>query len=202
MYKTIITIVVLSLIVVLTAVESQPTNEETLSAEIIKVYQQEIPATRFIGKRYTKSDMIDGMFSHVWEEWGNNGWFDIVEGMSSADLFIDSDGMIGMFKMYENEFEYWLGMFFPADTKVPDGFQSIDFSEHKIAVCWVKGVMPDIFFLGNECIAKIKESGYEHQAYEDNGNTIWWYYERYATGRSENPADDGTIILDMCFIVE
>lgn len=37
-------------------------------AEIINVYRQTIPAMRFIGKKYTDDDRINGSFSAKWEE--------------------------------------------------------------------------------------------------------------------------------------
>ena len=39
-------------------------------AEIIKVFKENIPTMRFIGKKYDN-------FGH-WGEWGQNGWFDLI----------------------------------------------------------------------------------------------------------------------------
>ena len=40
-------------------------------AEIIKVFKENIPTMRFIGKKYDN-------FGH-WGEWWQNGWFDLLE---------------------------------------------------------------------------------------------------------------------------
>jgi hypothetical protein len=37
-----------------------------MSAEIIKTYKQEVPALRFIGKKYGDKDRIDGTFGKYW----------------------------------------------------------------------------------------------------------------------------------------
>jgi hypothetical protein len=34
---------------------------------------------RFIGKKYGDSDRVNGMFGSKWNEWWQNGWFDILE---------------------------------------------------------------------------------------------------------------------------
>ena len=43
-------------------------------AEIIKVFKENIPTMRFIGKKYEN-------FGH-WDEWWQNGWFDVLAGKS------------------------------------------------------------------------------------------------------------------------
>ena len=40
-------------------------------AEIIKVFKENIPTLRFIGKKYNN-------FCH-WDEWWKNGWFELLE---------------------------------------------------------------------------------------------------------------------------
>jgi hypothetical protein len=44
-----------------------------MNAEIIKVYKQNVPALRFIGKKYGENDCIYGMFGKYWEDWFKNG---------------------------------------------------------------------------------------------------------------------------------
>ena len=41
-------------------------------AEIIKTFREEVPAMRFIGKKYPD-------FGGWWGEWFANGWFDEIE---------------------------------------------------------------------------------------------------------------------------
>lgn len=43
--------------------------------EIIKSYVQQVPATRFIGKKYGDADRVGGGFGKQWDEWNGNGLF-------------------------------------------------------------------------------------------------------------------------------
>ena len=47
--------------------------------DITKTYRQEVPAMRFIGKKYYDSDRIEGNFGAKWSEWFVNGWFAEIE---------------------------------------------------------------------------------------------------------------------------
>jgi len=38
-----------------------------MSAEIVKVYKQDVPALRFIGKKYGDIDRVNLMFHKQWE---------------------------------------------------------------------------------------------------------------------------------------
>jgi predicted transcriptional regulator YdeE len=168
------------------------------NVEIIKVYEQKLPAMKFIGKKYTGKDMENHSFSNKWDEWFKNGWFDVLEKISKVDFFEDSDAYIGLEKMSETVFEYWIGMFVSVDTAVPEEFLSIDFNSEKVAVCWVKGKMPEVFMQWEECKNKIEENNYNFK--EING--YYWSFERYSCPRFTEEASDGTVILDMVFIVE
>ena len=55
---------------------------ETIMAEIIKTFKEEIPAMRFIGKKYPN-------FGPWWGEWFANGWFDLIEEtMGGSDAIL------------------------------------------------------------------------------------------------------------------
>lgn len=52
-----------------------------IMAEIIKVFRENIPTMRFIGKKYDN-------FGH-WGEWCQNGWFDLLEQtMGGTEKFL------------------------------------------------------------------------------------------------------------------
>ena len=56
-------------------------KEQINMAEIIKVFKEDIPAMRFIGEKYDS-------FGH-WEEWWQNGWFDLLENsMGGTDKIL------------------------------------------------------------------------------------------------------------------
>jgi hypothetical protein len=92
-------------------------------AEIIKVYKEHLPALRFIGKRYTENDRVNGGYGHKWGEWFQNNWFSPLEKSGSAGDI--ENGYLGFMRCYPN-FEYWIGVFLPPDTNIPEGYDFID----------------------------------------------------------------------------
>ena len=164
-------------------------------AEIIKVYKQSAGAMRFIGKRYTDADRVNGMFGAKWDEWMKNGWLDTIRaGAGSVEgICADGDAPVGLMRVTEGEFEYWIGLFAPQDAAVPDGFQYVDFPVGNIGVCWVYGKEPDIYMREGECWERLAKEGYE--------GANMWFFERYAA-RFNAPDDKGNIILDICFFVK
>ena len=177
-----------------------------MSAEIIKTYKQEIPALRFIGKKYGSNDLgnrINGMFGKYWHDWLQNGWFGIIEKQineNTKTIYEDGDAYIGLEKYKEGEpFEYWIGMFMPENTPVPDGYEFHDFSKGLLGVCWVYGKQGEVFMQEENCIKKLEKEGYKFLA---DGNGFQWSFERYGASRFTTPDEKGNIILDMCFYIK
>ncbi len=168
--------------------------------EITKVYTQEIPATRFIGKKYGDSDRGNDGFGAQWGEAFEKGYFDIIEKAASTTRFFeDSDAYIGLMRFKEGDpFEYWVGMFVPADTAVPEGFQSVDFPEAKLGVAWYHGKEDELY--GQESLAgqKLVEAG--HKIAQMNG--AYYFFERYGCPRFTQPDSDGKVILDIVHFLE
>jgi len=167
-------------------------------AEIIRVYRQKTGASRFIGKRYGDADRVDGSFGAKWGEWMNNDWFKTVASQYDGDLtaFGEDGGCpVGMMRdTPEGAFEYWIGVFMPEDTAVPEGFEHVDFPAGHLGVCWVCGKEEDIYMREGECGERLEREGYKY-ANE-------WCFERYAKPRFDMPDENGNIILDICFFVE
>lgn len=167
-----------------------------MAAEIIKVYKEHLPSLRFIGKRYTNADRIGG-FGHKWGEWFGNGWFETLEKLGEVKEI--ENGYLGLMRCGgsdpENSFEYWIGMFLPVDTAVPEGFAFIDLKESDLAVCWIKGKEEEgIYAMHDACIAKFGENGMGNFK-EDDENRIC-FFERYNCPRFTTPDDNGDVILD------
>lgn len=40
---------------------------------------------------------------------------------------------------YDEEFEYWIGMFFPEGTSVPENYEYADIPWGFIGTCWIYG---------------------------------------------------------------
>ena len=166
--------------------------------EIIKAYRQDIGATRFIGKKYGNDDRVDGMFGAKWDEWFKNGWFGVIEkqlASNAGKAFDEADANIGLMRDDENGvFEYWIGLFTPADTAVPDGFRYMDFPKGDLGVCWVYGIEDELYAHEGECGERLEREGYKML----NG----WCFERYSCPRFTTPDEKGNVILDICFFIK
>ena len=167
-----------------------------MAAEIIKVYEERLPSLRFIGKFYTNVDRIGG-FGHKWGEWFGNGVFAELEAL--GELTDIENGYLGLMRCdgsdFENTFEYWIGMFLPVNTPVPEGFDFIDFGASHVAVCWIKGKENDgLYSMHDACIAKIQENGLNNLMNDDQNRA--YFFERYNCPRFTEQDDDGNVILD------
>ncbi|SFJ58879.1 hypothetical protein SAMN02799624_05131 [Paenibacillus sp. UNC496MF] len=173
-----------------------------MGAEIINVRKEHFPSLRFVGKRYTDKDRgADGGFGNKWNEWSQSGWFDVLEKLGPLEEV--ENGSLGFMGCSDNNaFEYWIGMFFPEQTAVPEGFASIDLPESDVGICWIKGRSDNGEIFGAEphrmCMDKLAEHGLGQ--FRDNlkGNDRkWWhFFERYNCPRFTNKQPDGTVILD------
>jgi len=173
-----------------------------MNAEIIKVYKQDVPALRFIGKKYGDNDRVDGMFGKYWGDWYENGWFDIIEKQTDKNfklIFEDADAHIGLMRDKNGSFEYWIGIFMPENTPVPEGYDFYVFPKATIGVCWLYGEESNVFCNEEACGKKLEEQGYKLMA--DKEETIWCF-ERYVCPRFTTPDEKGKIILDLCFYIK
>ena len=167
-------------------------------AEIIKTYAQRMGAARFIGKKYTNSDRVNGNFGAKWGEWFREGWFDAIEKQidNSAEAVCEDGGAyIGLMQGDDKElFEYWIGIFAPQSTTVPEGFDHIDFPESDLGVCWIYGKEKAVYGLEGQCGKRLEQDGFKIN--------YGWCFERYACPRFTTPDENGNVILDICFYVE
>ena len=174
-----------------------------MSIEITKVYKQDVPTLRFIGKKYGDNDRVNGGFGQQWGEWFQNGWFAIILKQTDKDLktlYEDGDAYIGLMRWKEGEpFEYWIGIFMPEGTPVPDGFISRDFPKSTLGICWVHGKEGEVFFQEEKCAGKLIETGCSIASDDENA---YWFFERYANPRFTTADENGKIILDICHYVE
>jgi len=172
-------------------------------AEITKVYSQTVPAMRFIGKKYTDNDRIDGNFSAKWDEWFKNDWFAVIEKCINTrldEVYQDGDAYIGLMRWKKGEpFEYWIGIFTPENTQVPEGFEHVDFPKSKLGVCWVYGKDGDVYCKEDKCAEKLGEEGYKIIPDEKGA---YWFFERYCCPRFTTPDEQGNIVLDICHYIE
>lgn len=164
--------------------------------EIIKVFREEIPRLRFIGKKYDR-------FGPMWGEWFANGWFNEIEkamGGTNAITAIwkNGGGYVGLERRAEGQpFEYWIGMFTPAGTAVPEGFQSVDFPAMGLGTCWLYGTERDVHKT-KECRAAVTNAGITLWTDEHSGI---WSFENCVCPRYTIPDENGCVIMDYCFFV-
>ena len=174
-------------------------------AEVINVYKQVFPAARFIGKKYSDADRVDGGFGQQWHEWFQNGWLAMLEPLSgglAGEALPENDAhaYIGLMRWKEGEaFEYWIGMFTPPDSAVPEGFATVDFPASTLGVCWLQGKEGDVFGKEERCAQKLTEGGYE---IEKDSAGAWWFFERYVDPRFTQSDSQGNQILDICHYVK
>lgn len=168
--------------------------------EIIKTYTQKIPATRFIGKKFSDSDRVDGGFGKFWGDAFGQDWFGTITHAAGgaekcSEYFEDAGAYIGLMCAGDGvEFEYWVGMFTPAETPVPEGFEHVDFDESEIGVAWLKGTEGEVYGKEQKCFEAMQKDGITFSERKK-----WWFFERYQCPRFTMPDENGEVILDICF---
>lgn len=166
-------------------------------AEITKVYREEIPAMRFIGKKHHDYS--------GWGEWFANGWFDVVENSMGGvekilEVWENGGGYVGLECRKEGKLDtYWIGMFTPENTKVPEGFDYIDFPKSALGVCWIYGKEEDVHGGIGNCRKEIQNAGMEIST-DEKGMEV--SFENGICPRFTTPDEKGNVILDYCYFVK
>lgn len=166
-------------------------------AEIIKVFREDVPAMRFIGKKYSD-------FSG-WGEWFANGWFDTVEGSMGGTgqilaVWENGGAYVGLERRRNGQLlEYWIGMFTPQDTEVPEGFQHIDFPKSSLGTCWIYGQEGETHGAAQNCRKALQEAGIEISI---DGGGAEMSFENCLCPRFTTPDEKGNVILDYCYFVK
>ena len=169
--------------------------------EIKNVYRQALPATRFIGRKYSDADRVNGSFANKWGEWFSQGYFETLEQLTiSEPFFEDSDAYIGLMRWKEGEpFEYWIGMFRPKDTPVPAGFDFVDFPESTLGVVWLYGKEGNLYSHEDACGNTLVQRG---ETVITDVQGALWFFERYACPRFTTPDELGNVVLDICYFIK
>ena len=169
-------------------------------AEIIKTYQQNVGELRFIGKRYSDEDRENGGFGAKWDEFFASDCKVIEKLVSNPDETCeDGAAYIGLMRWKEGEpFQYWIGMFMPPNTDVPDGYVFAPFPASVWGVCWLRGTMDELFGAEEHCAKKLAEEGMQVIADEQGA---YWFFERYVSPRFTDEDEQGNRILDVVHFV-
>lgn len=177
---------------------------ENTNVNVTNLYRERMPAIRFIGKRYTHADLnADGSLLDRWNEWFQNGWFNLLNGLPGLPGY---EGVAHTGYHNGAETEFWIGMMFPKDTAVPEGFNFADLPAGDTAVCWLRGYREtgELYTPAARslCLAKIREAGYAMKL-DFDGEPCKWTFERYHSRRFFLPDDEGKITMDYCvYVVE
>ncbi len=162
---------------------------------IIKVFKEEIPTLRFIGKKYED-------FGH-WGEWWENGWFDLLEQTMGGpeqilNIWENGGGYIGVERRAEGQpFAYYIGMLTPEETPVPEGFVCIDFKGLSLGTCWIYGKESEVHDT-SACRGKLEAQGLRVWKDVDGAE---WSFENCLCPRYTTPDEQGNVILDYCYFV-
>lgn len=171
--------------------------------EIIRTYREQAPESRFIGICYSDGDRADGGFASCWEDWFTKGRFEQLSPLVTQAwraAFPEADSYIGLMRMSEKEpFQYWIGLFLPPYTQVPEGFEHVDLPAADLGVCLIKGKEPEIFWQCEASLERLKAEGF---ALKKDAQGTWWSMERYQCPRFTEPDGEGNKILDLVFFVE
>lgn len=139
------------------------------SYAIIKCYRQPFPKCRFIGVRYRNSDRVDGGFGEQWDQFHANDRFKPLEALLTDEFkseYEDWDAYVALEKNGVNApdeyYEYWIGMFVPENSAVPDGYGYVDLSYDNAGICWIKGTMDSVFCHEDECYYALQERRHDH----------------------------------------
>ena len=168
-----------------------------MAVKLLKTERLSCPASLFIGRRYTEEDRLHGSFAHKWQEWFDAGHFTALEAQKS--LSEHDDAYIGLMRIQNGEFEYWIGMFFPESAAVPPGYASIPIPAGDYGICWIHGSEQGGEIYGEQahrlCLTGIEQRGWR---YLKGG----WCFERYNCPRFTSPDENGDVILDYGFALE
>lgn len=150
--------------------------------ELVNVYRQELPAVRFIGRRYSDDDRVAGGYAHLWEKWFADDLFSrITDACEAASGFDDATALLGLMRYKEgDDFQYWIGLFCQASSPVPEGFEHVDFPPSGIGIVWLQGPESELYMNEMKAAKKLEEEG--HRIAKDKEGA-YWFFERYVDER-------------------
>ena len=157
-------------------------------ARIIKAYKEQMQAAVLAGKLYHAGDRDgNGSFSQRWEEWFQNGWFELVE---AAGQPYNGGDYVGAMRMNGGVFEYWIGILMRSCGELPASFMSVEIPAGEFGVAWIKGHDDiQLYSMHDACMEEFARNGFKPAADA-------WYIERYACPRFTQMDENGEVILD------
>ena len=170
---------------------------------IIKIYKQEVPALRFIGKKFIEP-LDDSVFKKILANLDNlrlEYFFDAIEKKSNKDLktlYEGGDTYVSLVRKENDAVEYWLGMFMPKGIEAPDGCGIIDFPKSALGVCSVYGKRNGIIQYDTACRKKLTEEGFLRLKDEDASG---WFFQRFNWHTFYAEDKFGKRLLEYCYFL-
>ncbi len=172
-----------------------------MAIEITNTYTEHFPALRFIGTRYTNEDRVNGGFGKQWGEWLADDRFGKMKNSVACAPFDEST--IGLMTMRGDMtgFTYWIGLFFPAGTAVPEPYGFIDLPKSVIGVGWVCGKDENGEIYGDahgavcKALEKAKLGNFRNDIAGAESDT-YCFFERYNCPRFTQKDENGNVTLD------
>lgn len=126
-----------------------------------------------------------------------NNWFAKLE--TNQCLSFNGDAYIGAVHIVDGMPEHWIGMFFPIDTEVPEGFEYVDIEPLDYAVCYLydKENSGDFYTMKTHKMCLEELRAHDLKRREDD-----WCFERYNCPRFTTPDENGNVILDYAISIE
>ena len=159
-----------------------------MAVKITAMYTKSLPALRFIGKPCLCDPKE---FIAKWDEWLVNGWFDQLEKLGLSPE--NGDQYLGFTDKNEC---YRIGLLFPPETTVPEGFDSVDIPAAKYAVANFEG-KKDKELLSEDGVSLIIN---EIQERDLTPAPHGWCIERY--NRSFDVVGKDKILLECFFEIQ
>ncbi|NLW70689.1 MAG: hypothetical protein GX061_06370 [Eubacteriaceae bacterium] len=164
-------------------------------AKITGIIDEFLPATRFIGKRYSE-------IGH-WNEWWEGFFFEKLETTIDENGGLpnweSAGGYVGMEKRREGILtDYYIGMFATPETPIPEGFICIDFDRTNLGTCVIYGKEGEVHDVLDKCRKALTDRDY---TIKETPEGAVYSFENCLCPRYTDPDENGNITLYYSYFV-
>ncbi|MGN1021698.1 MAG: hypothetical protein ACI4O7_15145 [Aristaeellaceae bacterium] len=149
-----------------------------MAASVCPAARTTLPALRLIGRTGTR-----------WADWWAGGWFDALEHHTVPPY--DPD-YLDCIRACDGQEEAWIGMLFPADAPVPEGYRAIGLPAGDYALILLRGREDDPGLYGSSARALCLQAMEALGMTPAPGLTL----VRYNCPRFTTPDAEGCVIVD------
>lgn len=161
-------------------------------AKIIKVENEKLPFTKFIGK-FCEGEMD---MPAIWGEWFEKDWFHFADVLGRDE----TDGsFVGLcIADPKTGYKYGLGALVAESVAAPEGYADMKLPTDSAKVFYIKGKDdPTLYEMEGQCYAQV---GAEGMFKDDAGR--FFSVERYSCPSFTEPDENGEVILDFCILTK